>query len=730
MEPAGEMQSGGEMDPAGEPEPIKVAVLGGGMGAMSAAFELSAPELRGRYKVTVYQPGWRLGGKCASGRGGPEQRIEEHGLHVWFGFYANAFSMIQRCYKDWQPPQASPIKTWKQAFKKCNDVVLFESWRGKWTPWHLYMEPDDEIPGTRGDVDFWDFLHRVLDWLLSQWGLIREHSGPPPEDSVTDERYHHSWLPRLMAEVGHRLEHEYHRLEREYVTHYLEHAFKVARDHARSDEPADGSHDHVGKVERLLADFKHWFFRAFLDPEMDNAEVRQFAIMLDFWTTVVTGLVADEVFVSGFWKINDWDLWKWLKHHGAERVTLEHAAFVKALYDLVFAYRGGDKSKPDLAAGKALQAMIRIVAEYKGAVLWKMQAGMGDTVFTPFYDVLHDRGVRFEFFHQVTNLGVADDGVSIETIEVQPQVRLSHDGEYDPIIDVDGLRCWPSEPKWDQLEDGENLATSGINFEYVCNPLHLDPRTLRVGEHFDEVVLAISVGALKPLCGELCAANPRFKEMLDHSDTVMTEGIQLWLAKKCTSLGWEFESSIATSYVDVADTYTNMAQLLDKEIWTGPDCPDDVAYLCGVIDHSDIESQDDADARVRENAVAFLENDVRELWPHACDGDGAFDWTTLYDRDGQAGPSRIQSQFLRANFQPTERYVLTPAGSVKYRLRSDESGFENLKLAGDWTHNGIDGGSVEAAVTSGMQASRAISGHPREIQGEKGWLVADGPEDL
>src|SRR5690348_12566757 len=85
----------------------KIAVLGGGVGAITAAFELTAPHLGGRYDVTVYQPGWRLGGKCASGRGGPDKRIEEHGLHVWFGFYANAFNMIQRCYEDWKPPEAS-----------------------------------------------------------------------------------------------------------------------------------------------------------------------------------------------------------------------------------------------------------------------------------------------------------------------------------------------------------------------------------------------------------------------------------------------------------------------------------------------------------------------------------------------------------------------------------------------------------------------------------------------
>ena len=695
----------------------KVAVLGGGVGAMTAAFELTAPHLEGRYDVTVYQPGWRLGGKCASGRGGPDKRIEEHGLHVWFGFYANAFNMIQRCYDEWKPPEASPIKTWQQAFKQCNDIVLFESWRGRWHPWHLEFPNDSEVPGSGHDVTPWQFLHTLLDWLLSEWQLVSRKTGAPRADRPPARRFDVAWLPRLAAEIG-------RAFERAYVTHYLEHAFKVAAAHVESPAPGDHRHHHVGWVERLLSDFKHWFFRVALEPWIEDDDVRRFAIMLDFWVTVVTGLVADEVFVRGFRVLNDVDLWKWLRRHGAERLTLEHAAFVQALYDLVFAYREGDKRRPDLATGKALQAMIRIVSEYKGAVLWKMQAGMGDTVFTPLYDVLRSRGVRFRFFHQVTRLGVSDDGGSVSSITVQPQVWLTR-SSYDPIVRVGGLRCWPSEPKWDQLVDGARLQTRGVNFENECNPLGLDCIDLRVGEDFDEVVLGISVGALPEICGELAAANERFKQMLDDSDTVMTEGIQLWLAKAASQLGWGFESSIATSYVNVADTYSNMSQLLAREKWRGPSRPEETVYLCGVIDHRGVRSQEDADARVRSNAREFLTRHAEPVWPEGCEGDGSFDWEMLFDRNGGVGEARLEAQFFRANFQPTERYVLTRAGSVASRLRSDESGFSNLKLAGDWTRNGIDGGSVEAAVTSGMQASRAICGSPRDIQGEKGWLVDD-----
>ena len=118
-------------------------------------------------------------------------------------------------------------------------------------------------------------------------------TGAPRADRPPARRFDVAWLPRLAAEIG-------RAFERAYVTHYLEHAFKVAAAHVESPAPGDHRHHHVGWVERLLSDFKHWFFRVALEPWIDDDDVRRFAIMLDFWVTVVTGLVADEVFVRGF----------------------------------------------------------------------------------------------------------------------------------------------------------------------------------------------------------------------------------------------------------------------------------------------------------------------------------------------------------------------------------------------------------------------------------------------
>src|SRR5690349_25035230 len=99
--------------------PRRVAILGGGMAGLAAAWRLSGPGWQERFSsITVYQRGARLGGKGASSRGA-HGRIEEHGLHVWLGYYDNAFRLIQDCYEELDRPStdpACPIRTWEDAF--------------------------------------------------------------------------------------------------------------------------------------------------------------------------------------------------------------------------------------------------------------------------------------------------------------------------------------------------------------------------------------------------------------------------------------------------------------------------------------------------------------------------------------------------------------------------------------------------------------------------------------
>src|ERR1700722_17994284 len=93
----------------------RVAILGGGMAGLSAAYELTKTRsLRDQNEVTVYQLGWRLGGKAASGRDALGRNLE-HGLHVWFGMYENTFKMIQEVYDARDPTKTWALPTWRSA---------------------------------------------------------------------------------------------------------------------------------------------------------------------------------------------------------------------------------------------------------------------------------------------------------------------------------------------------------------------------------------------------------------------------------------------------------------------------------------------------------------------------------------------------------------------------------------------------------------------------------------
>ena len=161
-----------------------------------------------------------------------------------------------------------------------------------------------------------------------------------------------------------------------------------------------------------------------------------------------------------------------------------------------------------------------------------------------------------------------------------------------------------------------------------------------------------------------------------------------------------------------------MTELLGRETWTAADDARSVGYFCGVLDDAADDSAAAATARARAGATDYLAH-ITAQWTKAVDpASGAFDWSVLLDREGRTGADRLDAQFVRANFELTERYVQTPPGSVQYRLRPDESGYPNLILTGDWTRTGLDMGCVESAVMSGMLASRAISGFPKTMARE------------
>ncbi len=126
-------------------------------------------------------------------------------------------------------------------------------------------------------------------------------------------------------------------------------------------------------------------------------------------------------------------------------------------------------------------------------------------------------------------------------------------------------------------------------------------------------------------------------------------------------------------------------------------------------------------AEVRANAVELVERRLAHLLP-GTSSRGALPLGAAVRPKRAFGPSAIDTQLCLANIDPSDRYVQCAPGSDAYRLRADESGYDNLVLAGDWTDNGLNAGCIEAAAISGLQAANAVLGRSRDHRIAGTWL--------
>jgi len=708
---------------AGEHKKTRIAVLGGGVGALTAAFELTSPSnpRRDQYEVTVFQMGWRLGGKGASGRNARRAaRIEEHGLHIWFGFYENAFRLMREAYAELGRPAEGPLATWREAFTPLGLVTLEELHDNTWKRWNLYFPETDEEPGEGGVLpSLWATAQTTVGWIVEAFGRSRGEG--------------RSWFVRLLIGL-------WEMLRGELAT------VRVLRDlHTLLDGRASAAsrpeHDRLHQDLRAARDN---FLSEAVRHISDRDTARRFLIVADLGLTTIAGLLSDRV-IGGDTNFNDLDREEfkaWLTRHGARPETVR-SRVVRSVYDAAFAYRHGEPSEEamNMGAGTALRAGLRIAATYKGGVMWKMHAGMGDTVFTPLYKVLKRRGVKFRFFHKVEDLIPDSAGRLVEQIRLARQVDLK-DPEYRPLVDVKGLECWPSEPQYEQIVQGEALRrgppphNAPYNLEsHWCTWEPVERLTLNRGQDFDQVVLGISLAALPDVAESVVAIDRRWQRMLAKIETVQTQAFQLWLHPSVAELGWKPaaipgmkapQRPIINGYVNPFNTWCDMSQLVPRENWPADGAPQSIAYFCGAKETTPLPAApNDAvplqqNTLVKRTAIDWLTANTGTLWPKgALSGDTrCLNWSLLVDGEQRHGAERFEAQYWRANIDPTERYVQSVADTVQFRLKADDSGFGNLVLAGDWTLNGINLGCVEAAAMSGMQASRALSDYPQRIVGD------------
>jgi hypothetical protein len=165
--------------------------------------------------------------------------------------------------------------------------------------------------------------------------------------------------------------------------------------------------------------------------------------------------------------------------------------------------------------------------------------------------------------------------------------------------------------------------------------------------------------------------------------------------------------------------------VIAREGWSG-ERPRGAFYFCGPWKNAltnrpstDPSVPSASHSEVKANAIAWLERFVGYMWPEARDpaNPHGIDWDVLFDPRGGIGVERFDFQWVRPNVDPTECCETSLPGTAKLRLKADESGFENLYLAGAWLRTSLNATCVEAATMCGMDAARAICGEPAEFAG-------------
>jgi len=543
----------------------KVVVVGGGVSGMVAAMALTQPELASRFDVTVYQMGWRLGGKGASGRNaGQNQRIEEHGLHIWFGFYDNAFTWMGRCYEELNRPAGAPLRTLADAFKPEDNFIFTELIDGKWREWLLSIPPNDAQPG--GHPSIWDSIQIVLRWLEQQLQhvLIQGTQVVEADLAAVASRGPLTLIERWKLRFG---------IVRSLFLHEFvaglrdEHA---TVDTTTPDASVDPIVDGLGHVAEILWAAIGEKVRA------GDDEARRLWVLAYLAIVSIRGILGDKLWWFGYDRANGETFHAWLNRHavfqagapGDPNGTAFWSAPVRAFFDAAFAYANGDTSTPNMAAGIAIRGIQRIALGYKGSVVYEMQAGMGDTVFTPFYEVLKRRGVNFEFFSRAGELELAADGKSVASLAIHRQVKLRN-GSYRPLVSVKDLPCWPSEPLYDQIVDGDKLKASGADLSHYTNgwPDAGEPTVLRAGTDFDHIVLAAALPSLPLICPTAIAALPAWQKMVDKVSWTRTQAFQLWMTKTKNEIGLAGPPAVVGSYVEPWSSITDFTHLLQREDW-------------------------------------------------------------------------------------------------------------------------------------------------------------------
>ncbi|WP_034161049.1 NAD(P)-binding protein [Sphingomonas sp. ERG5] len=665
----------------------RIAIIGGGPAALAAAFDLAARNT-GDDEITLYQMGWRIGGKCASGRDPVTGRVHEHGLHVFAGFYHESLRQLRMVYRRWQECGQQPFPI-EQALMPVNGCMLAEP-RARVIP--IEVDPSNRpLDYDQSSIEAIDLVGALIETAFGQF-LRRAETLPFPLrlPFAAIERRHEFLLGEAM------------RLLRAAIPR------RTATQTAPAERLAARA---LALALRPLRDA----LSLFITLGIGDAKARDEATLAALAAVVAIGLLDDDMLPGNFDRVNDMEASAWLRRHGANRVVLE-SSYVRGGYDYPFAYRDGQTmpTRRWIAAGTAIRGYLNLVLTYHGSLFYHFEGAAAEILFTPYYEVLRAMGVRFAFFHRVDAIELDASGTRVERLRgVRQAIPLGDRFDHDPLIEHGGRKCWPTEPKFGLLKDGEALrawlAEQRLTLEsdgFPASCPFAEPFELAYGDvdgGFTHVILAVPPKVVAGIAAPLIAGDARWRDAVESARQIPTIAVELRgtdpLAGRIT------HGALLTANEQPFGTWADMSFVQEAE---GGDGAAHLSYLCGAWpDHAREpgESWPDFVARELRDARALT-----DIWLGK-----NLERTLRLGLGRPDGPIPvIDSIEVRVNLNASEGYVLSPPGSIAKRLIPGQPYFETMFVAGDWTRTGIDAGCYEAAVLSGLACAAEILRAPAQ----------------
>lgn len=713
----------------------KIAILGGGMASLSAAYELSDyPGWQDQYEITIYQLGWRLGGKTTTGRG-PHDRIEEHGIHILQGWYDTTFRLLRAVYEERQQKGLDPGSPLQDLFEdglnRNNTTLLtqFDPRQGKWVSWPLIFPETKELPGDSGPQPVWELMQKGLAILLEfvLGSPYQKHINPIskwildhffPADGKSNDGCL-AFLARPLTKAVDRAEENLPELYKLLVR-----AFHL------SHEPTDRPHEHHRRILLHLEKFIKGVEDGLLGALEKALHLQRLVLALKFGYYMLKGILEDvydpDTEQFNFKAIDQYDFREWLSRQGAPDWVV-HSVLVRFFYTGTFSDLVNDQGGA-IAAGTAVQFLLHSVG-YKGSFVFQFRYGTGDTMVMPLYQVLKARGINFKFFQKINQVNY-DPGGSIEKIDLARQVDLSVP-EYDPVYSTfDQIKAWPSAPLYDQINPAQaaKLRADNIDLEDPwANWQDVEEYSLNRGVDFDEVILGIPVGTLKTICSSIVDQVDAWKQMTTQVKTTPTQSAQLWLLPTLADLGFDPAdwglppvngAANVVVYQNPMYSWLDSSLVLPNENWPADNKPQFLAYYTGAYvleaplppfsDHAYPALQL---GYLKRTFRQWLHDNMAFFWPDVTSipYPTGLDFSHLVGQHTDDSPQeKYESQYFRINVRPSDHYTLSVPKSGQHRLKTDASGFDNLFLCGDWIDFGINVGYIDGAIQSGLQAGQAL----------------------